>query len=44
MHDGSAITEKFQAIWASASGARNWLLGGNYQVQDWRGKKMGKDY
>ena len=44
MHDGSAITEKFQAIWASASGARNWLLGGNYRVQDWRGKKMGKDY
>ena len=37
MHDGSAITEKFQAIWASASGARNWLLGGNYWVQDLEG-------
>ena len=43
MHDGSAITEKFQAIWASASGARNWLLGGNYEVQDLEGQEEGKD-
>ena len=43
MHDGSAITEKFQAIWASASGARNWLLGGNYWVQDLEGQEEGKD-
>ena len=42
MHDGSAITEKFQAIWASASGARNWLLGGNYEVQDSEGQEDGK--
>ena len=42
MHDGSAITEKFQAIWASASGARNWLLGGNYWVQDLEGQEDGK--
>ena len=44
MHDGSAITEKFQAIWASASGARNWLLGGNYEVQDLEGQEDGKGF